>query len=310
MSGRVPFSVVTGGLGSGKTTLLARLLRQPGMAGTGVVVNEFGEIALDAALIGHDDGHTIVLAGGCVCCLALGDFVAAVRNLEARAGDSLARVVIETSGLADPMPILQALAIAPDLAARYVPGSVIATIDALQGERELGRQHLAVRQIALADRIVLTKSDIAAPRAVKRLRQCVQEINPIATVIVANHGEVTPEQLFDGLEDRARPPLPQAHLHDHGAVPHAFSLTWNEPVHWHDFAPALERLVQAHGEKLLRVKGIVHVAGDLRPWVVQGVRGFLHDPVRLATWPDADRSTRIVFIADGLSETDIRAALP
>jgi G3E family GTPase len=275
-----------------------------------VVVNEFGEIALDAALIGHEDEHTIVLAGGCVCCIALGDFVAAVQALEARAGHALARVVIETSGLADPMPILQALTTAPDLAARYVPGSVIATIDALQGERELGRQHLAVRQVAIAERIVLTKSDIAAPRAVQRLRECLREINPTATLIVANHGDVTPGQLFDGSDVRAHPCADAAHLHHHGPVPRAFSRTWNEPLRWQDFGPALERLVLAHGESLLRMKGIVHVAGDAEPVVVQAVRGFLHDPIHLAAWPDSDRTSRLVFITDGLSEATLREALP
>jgi G3E family GTPase len=310
MSGRIPFSVVTGGLGSGKTTLLARLLRHPDMARTGVVVNEFGEIALDAALLGHEDEHTIVLAGGCVCCLALGDFVAAVRALETRAGNPLARVVIETSGLADPMPILQALTTAPDLAARYVPGTVIATIDALQGERELGRQPLAVRQVAVADRIVLTKSDIAAPRAVQRLQQCLREINPTATLIVANHGDVTPGQLFDGSNVRLHSRAHAAHPHHHGAAPRAFSRTWIEPLRWPEFGPALARLVRTHEESLLRLKGIVHVAGDAQPLVVQAVRGFLHDPVHLAAWPDADRTSRLVFISDGLSEAALREALP
>ena len=307
MSGRVPFSILTGGLGSGKTTLLARLLRHPGMARTGVVVNEFGEIGLDAALLGHAEDHTVVLAGGCVCCAATADFVSAARTLEARAG-SLARVVIETSGLADPVPILHALAVDPHLAAGYVPGSVIATVDALQGERELGRNKLAVRQVAVADRVILTKSDIAAPRAVTRLRQRLQDINPAAEVLVVNHGDATPEQVFGLLPDHPCPLPAEAHAHHHGPGPRAFCLTREDAVDWQTFGPALEQLVAALGDRLLRVKGLVQVAGSDQPLVVQGVRGFLHPPVPLAACPSVDRRSRIVFIIEDGEEAGIRAA--
>jgi G3E family GTPase len=309
VSARIPFSVLTGGLGSGKTTLLARLLRHPAMARTGVVVNEFGEIALDAVLLGHAGEHTVVLAGGCVCCAAQGDFAAAVRRLAARGGTApLERVVIETSGLADPVPILHALATEPDLAARYVAGGVITIVDALQGERALGRQPLALRQVALADRIVLTKSDIAAPRAVPRLQQRLHDINPTAPVLVASHGEVTPQQLFGDLPERAPPPV-ETHPHRHGAGPRAICLRWAEPLPWESFWPALQCLVEAQGEKLLRLKGVVQLAGAVEPVVVQGVRGFLHPPARLAAWPDGDPCSRVVFITDGIDEATIRAAL-
>jgi G3E family GTPase len=309
MSGRVPFSIVTGGLGSGKTTLLARLLRHPGMARTGVVVNEFGEIGLDAALIGHAGDHTVMLAGGCVCCAATADFVAAIRSLEARAG-SLSRVVIETSGLADPVPILHSLAMVPYLAARYVPDSVIATVDALQGVRELGRQKLAVRQVAVADRILLTKSDIAAPRAVARLRQRLEEINPMAEILVVNHGEATPDQLFGVVPVRPRslPVEAHAHHHHHSPSPRAFCLTRADVVDWQAFGPALAHLVAALGDRLLRVKGLLRIAGSDQPLVLQGVRGFLHPPVQLAAWPSADRLSRLVFITEGLDEAAMRAA--
>jgi G3E family GTPase len=308
MSGRVPFSILTGGLGSGKTTLLARLLRHPGMARSGVVVNEFGEIGLDAALLGHAEDHTVELAGGCVCCAATADFVSAVRTLEARAG-SLSRVMIETSGLADPVPILHALAVDPHLAAGYVPGSVIATVDALQGERELGRNKLAVRQVAVADRVILTKSDIAAPRAVTRLRLRLEAINPTAEVLVVNHGEATPEQVFGLLPDHPCPLPDEGHAHHHhGPGPRAFCLTREDAVDWQTFGPALEQLVTALGDRLLRVKGLLHVAGSDQPLVVQGIRGFLHPPVPLAAWPSADRLSRIVFITEDGEEAAIRAA--
>ena len=276
------------------------------MARTGVVVNEFGDIALDAALIGHAWEHSVVLAGGCVCCADLGDFVAAVRSLEARAGGALERVVIETSGLADPLPILQALTVSPELAARYVPGGVIATIDALNGEQDLASDHLAVRQVALADRIVLTKPDIAAPGAVDRLQRRLREINPTAPVLVASHGKVSPEQLFSPTV-RA---LPEgAHLHRHGGGPRSHCLTWTSPVRWESFHPALAQLVETHSDTLLRVKGLLHVSGTDQPVVVQGVRGVVHKPVRLAAWPDGDTASRLVFITDGLDAATIRAAL-
>jgi G3E family GTPase len=293
-----PFSVLTGGLGSGKTTLLAGLLRHPAMARTGVVVNEFGEIALDAALLGHASDHTVVLAGGCVCCLALGDFVAAIRALEAR---PLERVVIETSGLADPLPILQALA-APDLARRYVPGTVIATVDALAGGAELS-DPLVERQVALADRLVVTKSDLVAPGSVPGLLRRLREINPRASVLV---GDVTPDQVFGTRPDR--PLALGRHLHHHGPTPHAICLTLTDPVDWREFGPALKRLVRTGS--LLRVKGLLQVAGSERPLVVQAVRGVLHEPVWLSDWPGGEGFSRIVFITDGLDEAAIRATLP
>jgi G3E family GTPase len=307
MRERVPFSIVTGALGSGKTTLLARLLRHPGMARTGVVVNEFGEVGLDAALIGHPGEQTVVLAGGCVCCAATADFVSAVRALEARAG-SLSRVILETSGLADPVPILHALGVDAHLAAGYVPGSVIATVDALQGERELGRQPVVARQVAVADRIVLSKSDIASPRAVLRLRQRLREINPTAEVLVVNHGDVAPEQVFGVAAAFSRLPPAEAHAHRHGPDARAVCLARDGAVCWDEFGPALEQVVNALGDKLLRVKGLLNTAGSDRPLVLQGVRGFLHPPVRIAAWPSDDRFTRIVFITEGLDDAAIQLA--
>jgi G3E family GTPase len=305
MTQRLPFSVLTGGLGSGKTTLLAGLLRHPAMARTGVVVNEFGEIALDAALLGGAEEHTVVLAGGCVCCLALGDFVAAIRSLEARAGAvPFERVVIETSGLADPLPVLQALAAVPELARRYVPGTVIATVDALLGEAEL-TDHLVERQVALADRLVVTKSDIAAPGSVAGLLRRLREINPAAFVVIASHGAVTPDQVFGARPDRT--PTVGPHLHHHGPAPRAICLTLTEPVDWSDFSTALDRLVRT--QALLRVKALLHVAKADRPLVVQAVRGVLHEPVWLSDWPGGDDLSRIVLITENLDEAAIRVAL-
>jgi G3E family GTPase len=304
MPQRLPFSVLTGGLGSGKTTLLARLLRHPAMARTGVVVNEYGEIALDAVLLGHADCQTVVLAGGCVCCLALGDFVAAIRSLEARAAAvPFERVVIETGGLADPLPILQALTAAPDLARRYVPGTVIATVDPLLGEAELS-DHLIERQIALADRLVVTKGDLALAGALPGLLRRLSEINPSAELVVATRGDVTPEQVFGLRPDR---PL-EGGPHQHGPAPRAICLTLTEPVDWGLFGPALERLMRTPG--VLRVKGLLQLAEADRPLVVQAVRGVPQEPVWLSV-PDAgDDLSRLVFIAVGFDEAAIRAALP
>jgi G3E family GTPase len=309
MTERLPFWVVTGGLGSGKTTLLARLLRHPAMARTGVLVNEFGEIAIDADLLGEAARISVVLAGGCVCCAAPGELVAALRTLATQAGaEPLARVVIETSGLADPLPVLQTLATIPALSTAFLPAGVIATVDAVDGERELDEGPVALRQVALADRIVLTKTDIAAPPAVARLQARLRQFNPAAVVIVASHGEVAPERLFAPAAERRGSPRVADDAQSHAAGLQAVALTWDAPVHWEAFAPALERLVQGH--PIRRLKGLLHVAGVPAPVVVQAVRGRLYPPVTLDGWPDDAPASRLVAIGRGLDAAALRAALP
>jgi G3E family GTPase len=323
---RVPVSLLTGALGSGKTTLLARLLRQPGMHRTAVIVNEYGEMALDNLLIGHSDGVTIALPGGCLCCAPASDFIATLQTLhERRAQVPFDRVAIETSGLADPLPILKRLGALPALRERFFIDSVIATVDAIQGERELGRQKVLRRQAAVADRLVLTKSDIASRPALARLQARLREINPSAPLIVASHGAVDATQLFGSHVDLgiAAEPLRQRLEAQHGdpaacdgEADHrhdwdirTFCLEWNDAKPWSVWQAGLERLAATHGERLLRIKGLVATVDDPRPTVVNGVHELLYPPTTIDHWPDGERRSRLVFIVEQLSQSAVSAVL-
>ena len=194
---RLPVALLTGFLGSGKTTLLSRLLRHPGMAGPAVIINEFGEVPIDQALIERSDHQAMVLSGGCLCCALGQDLGETLTTLYSRrAAQPFDRVAIETSGLADPTPILQRLQQTPELHRIYRIDSVVATVDAIQGERELGRQRVSLKQVAIADQLVLTKGDIASRRAVERLQLLLADINPTAPIIRADAGDVDPDDFF------------------------------------------------------------------------------------------------------------------
>lgn len=309
---RIPVTLVTGFLGSGKTTLLANILRRPEFERTAVLINEFGEVPLDQALIDRTDGHVVVMSGGCLCCAITGDVVATLLDLhERRAALPFDRVIIETSGLADPGPILAPLVQAPELVELFRVDGVVAVVDALQGARELGRQRVSARQVAMADRIVLSKSDIAAPHAVEKLKTLLAELNPWAPLIVANHGAVEPGWLFGHF-----PPPPQldhaphhGNGHHHGHEHHrirSFCLWLDRPIHGEAFAQAVTALQEEHGEKVLRIKGLLALDGESRPAAIHGVQHFLHPPAALGAWPDADRRSRVVFILDGLEEAAVR----
>jgi G3E family GTPase len=302
---RAPVTVVTGFLGSGKTTLLAALLRRPGWGRFAVLINEFGEVPLDQALVGRVEGQVVMMSGGCMCCAIGGDLVKTLLDLHAlRAEKPFERVVIETSGLADPGPILAQLGQAPLRDLFHIDG-VVAVVDALQGLRELARQRVSVKQVALADRIVLSKSDIAAPVAVTRLKDRLAEINAWAPLIAADHGAVDAAWLFG--PGSARPvPHGVLHSHDHGHAHgiSAFCLWFDRPVTWEAFARGFAELTEAHGEAILRIKGLLNLDGH--PIAVHGVQHFLHPPEWLEVWPDEERRSRVVVIADHLSETTVR----
>jgi G3E family GTPase len=302
---RLPVTLLTGFLGSGKTTLLAALLQRPGMQQVAVVVNEFGEVPLDQVLIERAEDHVVVLSGGCLCCAPRGDVVSTLSDLLARRQRlPFSRIIIESSGLANPAPILAPLLHDGALTPHLRLDGVIATVDGLQGERELQRQRVSREQLAIADRIVLTKSDIAAPRAVKLLQRLIAEINPWAEIKVANHGAVSEEWLLSPLErgfaDAApgAPGEPHAH-HHHGVT--SFCIWLDEPVAWPRLAVALTALTDEYGERLLRVKGLLHLKGQSKPFALHGVNHFFHPPAALAAWPDEDRRSRIVFITDRVS---------
>ena len=291
----VPISVITGFLGSGKTTLLSRLLRDPAFRRTAVIVNEFGEVGLDHLLLEASDEEVVLLEGGCLCCKVRGDLVRTAAELLARRARGVAdfeRIVVETTGLADPAPILQALMTDREIADALRLDSVIATVDCATGAATLDAHPQSVKQAALADRIVLTKTDLADPSAVaERLRR----INPSAPQLVARHGAVDATRLFDGgsygrvLENRAS--------HDESGVT-TFCLRRSAPLHAVTLSLFLQTLAEHCGAKLLRLKGLVDVVESPgRPAMIHGVQHVFHPPAFLDAWPDEDRGTRIVVIA-------------
>jgi G3E family GTPase len=308
---RIPISLVTGFLGSGKTTLIAALLKQAAMAGTAVVVNEFGAVGIDDAIFAQsiDAANVLLLANGCLCCTAGDDLAATVWSL-ARRSQRPRKIVIETTGLADPAPVLRRLMGDPRLTRTTRLDTVVATI--------------ASRQSAVADRRVITKSDIAQPAAVEALKRRLRALNPGAETVRADHGRIDAEALlnaslygakaarFDidrwlGVEAHHR------HAHDHsdnhGDHSHA-AKTWliehDALVDWEAFSPRLGDIVRKHGDSLLRIKGVVHAAGDPRPIVIHGVQRMFHPPVRLSSWKSRP-GTKIVVIGDEKAEAGIAA---
>ncbi|MSO71028.1 MAG: GTP-binding protein [Alphaproteobacteria bacterium] len=323
----LPVSLLTGFLGSGKTTLLRHLLRQKALARAAVIVNELGEVALDDALLLAAGAEPLTLAGGCVCCTVRGDLSRALGDLYVqRAKGEVAyfdRVLIETTGLADPAPILHSLMSDPLLAARFRLDGVIATVDAVHGNRQLDAQPESVKQAALADRLVLTKSDLASPETVAALRKRLRALNPAAPILVAIDGQVEPADLLDaGLYDPARKTADVRRWlkaeayddhadHDHAGHDHsahsahdarirAFCLTHDRPIAWDALLDWLEALAALGGPRLLRLKGLIHVRDRENPVVLHGVEQLFHPPVELARWPDEDRRSKLVLITRDL----------
>lgn len=332
---RLPVSVLTGFLGSGKTTLLDRLIRHKGMARTAVVINEFGEVGLDHLLVAKSSENTVLLNSGCLCCTVRGDLVDTLRDLFLKRVrgqvPEFDRIVIETTGLADPAPVLHTLMTDPLIAARFRLDGVVTTVDACNGWDQLDRQAESVKQAAVADRLVLTKTDIADAEGTARLRERLRALNPAAPVIEARFGDVDPARLFDaGLynpatksPDVARWLKAEAyaggagHDHDHGHGHadvnrhddriRAFCMVLDEPVSWDAFAGWIDMLTASRGPDILRIKGILHTRETGMPVVVHGVQHVFHPPVRLEAWPDEDRRSRIVFITRDLDRETVEA---
>jgi G3E family GTPase len=303
----LPVSVITGFLGSGKTTLLSRLLRDPAFERTAVIINEFGAVGLDHLLVESSDEQILVLEGGCVCCTVRGDLVRTAGDLLARRAAGTVtpfeRIVIETSGLADPAPIVHALMTDRDIAEQLHLESVIATVDAAAGAATLDAHPQSVKQAALADCIVVTKSDLCDPAEITAR---LQTLNPGAPKLTAVHGAVDARQLFSQPTHHV---LPDGHVHGHDGI-NTFCLRREKPLHAVTLGLFLQVVAEHCGAKLLRLKGLVDVVESPgRPAVIHGVQHVFHPPAWLDAWPDDDRSTRIVVISQGLDARWLRDLL-
>ncbi len=303
-----PVNLITGFLGSGKTTLLQRLLLDPSLSDTAVLINEFGEIGLDHHLLERIDETMVMLQSGCVCCAIRGELSTAIKDLHSRRERGLLppfrRLVIESTGLADPFPILSTVRSDPVLRHHFCLGNVITTVDAVNGARQLDGQPESIKQVAVADRLVLTKTDLATAEAVERLTQRLRRLNPGALLWRGAEGDLDSDALLsaDGerverwqLADRDGH-VPDDH-HRHADDIAALVLSFDEPVDWTRFGIWLTMLLHRHGDALLRVKGILNVADAETPVVVHAVQHLVHPPRHLGAWPDGDRRSRLVFIA-------------
>ena len=302
-----PVFLVTGQLGSGKTTLISRLLQRPELGETAVIVNELGEVGIDHHLLRRVDERTVLLSSGCVCCVLRGDLSDELRSLLDRrdAGEipPFRRVVIETTGVAEPAPIVQTLLADPLLPHHYSVGAIVVTVD---GEHGLNG-HEALDQVAAADTLVLTKADVAAPQTVEALEDELERLNPTARAIRGSFGEVEPELLLTPSARDVRE-LPSTNGHAHRDGVDAVVLNLDGTVDWTAFGIWLTMLLHAHGSSILRVKGLVGTGGE-GPVLVNCVRHAVHPPVHLDAWPDDDRRSRLVVIGRGVDRDVLERSL-
>ena len=300
-------TVVTGFLGSGKTTLLQRFLAAPEGQGTAVIINEFGAVGIDDALVRDSSEETVLLGNGCVCCITRTDLQAALRRLvfdrERGTVPPFHRVVIETSGLADPGPILQTFSTDRALGGEFHIDVVLTVVDAVNGEATLDAAAEARKQAILADRLIISKTDLAEPAAVERLTRRLRAFNPRATIDIAVKGALDPQRVIEPAGGERSGFVAEA-AHSDGIT--SFVVTRQTPIAWLTFARTMETLIALRGADLLRIKGILNVAGCRGPVVVQYVQHLAHPPVELESWPDHNRDSRVVFITRGVVEHDVR----
>ncbi len=323
---RIPVTLVTGFLGSGKTTLLNRLIGTPAFARAAVVINEFGEIAIDHLLVDSPAEHLVVLDNGCICCSARGDLAGALRALGRERAEGLPpfdRVLVETTGLADPVPLMETLCEDAHMVEHFRPQGVVTLVDAVNGAEQLAAYAEPAKQVAIADRLLLSKCDLASTRARETLQTRLRALNPGAAVVAVVTAEVDArtalgptwlpedEGAFDWVTRAAqvaaacagerRAHLPATDLLETFTVWHEAPVTRAGLVLW------LDKLAGLKGARLLRMKGVLNVEGE--PVAVHAVQRIVHEPVFLPRWPDAERRSRLVFITRGLSRAEVERTL-
>jgi G3E family GTPase len=340
----IPVTVLTGFLGSGKTTVLNHLLHRPELNGVVAIINEFGEVALDHLLVESSEDRLALLDNGCICCSVREDLIETLDDLASRRAAGTIppfhRVLVETTGLADPVPVLHTLMTAPDIIARYRIDGVVATVDAVNGAHTLDAHPEAVRQVAVADRLLVTKTDLAPGDALPRLDARLAAINPVAISTHVRNGVVDPARVLDaGLfdpaarsadvvrwfetasqaanasHDHAHHDCDGEHCdhhshHAHDGEVQSYSLIIDEPIQGEAFARWLEYVAALKGEDLLRFKAIVNIVEQPdAPLVVHGVQHVFHPPITLQGWPSTDRRSRLVFIVRGIPREIIENTL-
>ncbi|GLK84774.1 CobW family GTP-binding protein [Ancylobacter defluvii] len=323
----IPVILITGFLGSGKTTLLNHLLRDPEMADSAVIINEFGDVAIDHLLVESAIENTVVLQSGCICCTVRGDLVDTLDDLCAKVArgelPAFSRVAIETTGLADPAALVRAFLTEPILAERFDLHAVVATVDAVNGAGQLDSFEEARHQAALADILVLTKSDLAAPAAIADLAARLKTINPGASLVPVVQGQIAPAALFAQvpahpsrrsgdtlawLNSEAFAASDSAGSHHDDGI-RAFAVTLDRPVTRDALRGWLRSILSLRGVDLLRMKGIVALRGEAAPMVVHAVQQVMHPPVQLPAWPSDDHTTRLVFITRNMEPEALRGSL-
>ena len=324
---QIPVTVITGFLGSGKTTLLSSILKKKEMQKTAVIINEFGEIGLDHALIEHTDENIVELQSGCICCTIQGDLNKTLIDLFDKMMNgkvsSFNRVLIETTGLANPVPIIHTLMSSIELIRIYSLDGVITVVDSVNGEKTLDLHEESLKQLALAEKIILSKTDIIDKDEIKSLIYRIKEINPVSQIVFSKFGNIPLEEIFGlGAYDpykksadvkkwlAAEKYKDKKHHHHHDVNRHnenirAFSMMSENPVNMIAFSFFRDMITAALGANLLRMKGIINIAGEERPAVIHGVQHIFHPVQWLETWPDNDRRTKLVFITQNIKKEQI-----
>ena len=339
---KIPITLLTGFLGSGKTTLLNALLKMPELAHSAVLINEFGEIALDHHFIEVATDNMLVLDNGCICCTVRGELSSALRTLFWQRHDKkipdFRRVIIETTGLADPLPIIHELLEHPTILGHYCLAGVITCVDGVFGSDQLDRQSESLRQAAVADRLLITKSDLAAAGQMPNLTARLHALNPAAEIHFFAQGNVDPQWVLDtatydpfgkitdvqkwlkaetyrqvrvkpGLGLNRKAVLLANDINRHDEHIHAFCVSFEQPVAWLGLMSALEMLCTLRGENLLRVKGIVNVEGEDKPRVIHGVQHLFFPTTTLERWPEDKHETQLVFIVRDMDSQFIAQTL-